>query len=355
LAKGKKMKVAIDSGPLTSGHSVRGIGVYTKQLTQALKKDRSVKLDVVDFAKVDLAKYDIAHYPVFNPYFMALPLTNKTKTVVTIHDLIYLIYPDQYPPGIRGRLKFLVNKKLIRKADAIITTSETSKKDIVRFLAVDQEKIFPIYQAPAEAFRPVGDKDLLRGVKDKYNLPDRFVLYVGDVNYNKNLLGLAEACKIAKIPLVIVGKQAASSQFDRNHPENRSWVEFLKKYGQDKDILRVGFVPDEELAPIYNLANLYAQVSFYEGFGLSVLQAFACSTPAVCSKTQALVEIGQGACFFADPKDPKDIASKLRQAIENEELRSQLVETGKILVKNYSWEKTARETIEVYKKVLLGK
>lgn len=349
------MKIAIDSGPLTSGHAVRGIGVYTRELTEALKKDRSLRVDVVDFAKVDLAKYDIAHYPVFNPYFLTLPLTNKTKTVVTIHDLIYLIYPKEYPPGIRGKLKFLINRYLIGKADAIITTSETSKKDIVRFLAIPAKKIFPIYQAPIEKYKKIEDKDLLREVKVKYALPDRFVLYLGDVNYNKNLLGLAQACKITNIPLVIIGKQAASTEFDKGHPENRSWVEFLKRYREDKDIIRLGFLPDDEVVLIYNLATLYAQVSFYEGFGLSVLHAFACGTPVVCSKTQALVEIANGACLFADPKDPKDIAEKLKKLLGSEELRSQLVETANVLVKNYSWEKTARQTVEVYKKALLGK
>jgi glycosyltransferase involved in cell wall biosynthesis len=178
------------------------------------------------------------------------------------------------------------------------------------------------------------------------------VLYVGDVNYNKNILGLAKACKIAKIPLVIAGKQAAQKEFDREHIENQPLLEFLTKYGEDKQVLRLGFVDDNDLVSLYNLATLCCQPSFYEGFGLPVLEAFACEVPVVAAKTQALVEIAEPACLFADPNDPDEIAEKILQVAEDNELRNQLIERGKVLVKNYSWEKTARETFEVYKKVL---
>ena len=271
---------------------------------------------------------------------------------MTIHDLIYLIYPSHYPAGIKGNLRYGIQKFLVKKMDAIITISETSKKDIVRFLGIPQERISVIYLAPREIFKPVEDKSLLGKIREKYNLPEKFVLYVGDVNYNKNILGLAEACHLAKLPLVIVGKQAASDDFDRTHPENKSLVELLRKYGDDKDVIRLGFVEDADLVGIYNLATLYCQPSFYEGFGLPVLEAFASGCPVVAAKSQSIVEIGEPACLFADPGDPDDIAKKISMVLEDSELREQLIETGNVLVKNYSWAKTARETAEVYKKVL---
>jgi len=346
------MKVAIDTGPLESADSVRGIGVHTKLLVENLIKIKGLDIELVDVRKANLDKYDLVHYQKFHPYFFSLPILKNRPTVLTIHDLIYLIYPKHYPPGLKGSLVFMIQKQLVKNMDAIITISETSKKDIVRFLGIPHEKIFVTYLAPRKIFgKKVGSEELKK-IRIKYSLPVNFVLYVGDVNYNKNLLGLAEACKIAKIPLVIAGKQATQKEFDSGHVENQSWVKFLDKYGQDKEVIRLGFVDDNDLVSLYNLATLYCLPSLYEGFGLSVLEAFASDCPVVAAKTQALVEIGEPACLFADPKDPKDIAEKILHVMDDNELRNQLIERGKVLVKNYSWEKTAEETFEVYKKVL---
>ncbi|HJX59005.1 MAG TPA: glycosyltransferase family 1 protein [Patescibacteria group bacterium] len=346
------IKVAINSGPAKSGDALRGIGVHTVNLVKHLRLLKDLDVDVVDFSKTDLSRYDIAHYQKFHPYFFSIPFSKKTKTVLTIHDLIYLIYPKKYPAGIKGRLRFWIQKLLINKSDAIITISETSKKDIVRFLGIPHEKIHVVYLAPREIFKPIGNRTLLKGIKIKYGLPDKFVLYVGDVNYNKNVLGLCEAAKMAKTPLVIAGKQSISEDFDRGHPENKPLAKLLKVYGDDKDIIRLGFVPDEDLVGIYNLASVYCQPSFYEGFGLPVLEAFASGSPVVAAKTQALVEIAEPAALFADPKDPKDIAEKIAMVLKDVTLRSQLIETGKILVRKYSWDKVARETHNVYKEIL---
>lgn len=354
------IKVAIDSGPTKSGDAVRGIGVHTVNLVKHLRRLKGLELKVVDFSKENLSRYDIVHYQKFHPYFFSLPFSKKGKEILTIHDLIYLIYPKHYPPGIKGRTRFLIQKFLVRKADAIVTISETSKKDIVRFLGIPAEKIHVIYLAPREIFRPItnhtlglssGRRQSLITVQKKYRLPDRFVLYVGDVNYNKNILNLCRACKIAKIPLVIAGKQAASKDFDKAHPENKPLVRLLREYGDDPDIIRLGFVPDEDLVGIYNLASLYCQPSFYEGFGLPVLEAMAAGCPVVASKTQALVEIAEPAALFADAKDPADIAEKISMVLKDSTLKAQLIETGKVLVKKYSWDKVARETAKVYEKV----
>lgn len=346
------IKAAIDSGPTKSGDALRGIGVHTVNLVKYLRKIKDLDVDVVDFSKVDLGRYDIAHYQKFHPYFFSFPFSRKTKIILTIHDLIYLIYPKHYPPGIKGRLRFLLQKLLLTKADAVITISETSKKDIVRFLGIPQGKIHVIYLAPRKIFKPIADQKILTRIKDKYNLPERFVLYVGDVNYNKNVLGLCKACKLAKTPLVIAGKQAASKDFDRAHPENKPLVRLLKDYGEDPDVMRIGFVPDEDLVGVYNLANIYCQPSFYEGFGLPVLEAMASGCPVVASRTQALVEIAEPGAIFADPKDSVDIAEKISLLLKDSTLRTQLIETGKVIVKKYSWDKVARDTHNVYKEVL---
>ena len=345
------MKIAIDSGPLSSGDSVRGIGVHTKLLLDCLLKIKTVEVDAFDVRKEDTSKYDLIHYQKFHPYFLSLPLFKKGKSVLTIHDLIYLIYPKAYPSGIRGKLVYWLQRMLVKKMDAIITISETSKKDIVRFLNIPAEKINVIHLAAGGNFKPISDKMFLASIRAKYHLPDQFVLYVGDVNYNKNIFTLCKACKSLKIPLVIVGKQAAEKDFDRAHPETQPLVKFLREFGEDKGVIRLGFVPNEELVAIYNLASLYSQPSYYEGFGLPLLEALASGTPVVASKIQAHVEIADDACLYADPKDPADFADKIKQVLEDNNLRKELITKGKAKAREYSWDKVAKETVAVYEKV----
>src|SRR3989344_4734070 len=142
------MKVAIDKRPLISGHMVRGIGVHTRELLRALglktKKLKDLKIEAVDSGKVNLERYDLVHFPYFHPFFLTIPAKVPTKFIVTIHDLIPLIYPKHHPPGLKGSLRFVLQKQRIQKAVGIITISETSKKDIARLLNVPEQKIYVI-------------------------------------------------------------------------------------------------------------------------------------------------------------------------------------------------------------------
>ena len=347
------IKIAIDSGPLTGGHSIRGVGTYTAYLIKHLRKIKDIAVEAVDFKKTNLSKYDIVHYPYFHPFFITLPFFKKTTTFVTIHDLIPLIYPKNYPPGIRGKLRYLIQKLLVKKMDMIIAVSETTKKDVVRLLNIPQEKVRVIYEGPKKLYKPLAkDSEKLKEIAQKYKLPHKFVLYVGDVNYNKNILRLANACKLAKISLVIAGKQAASEEIDIKHAENREFVKFLDKYAKDPEIMRLGYVPDEELRAIYNLTTLYCQPSLYEGFGLPVLEAFACGAPVLISKTQALVEIAGDAAAIANSKDQKDMADKISKLVNSPETRALLSRKGKQRVKYFSWDKTAKQTAKLYSGVL---
>lgn len=339
------MKVAFLSGVNSGLDNTRGIGVHTNTLILELKKLKNKDFEIVENAD----NANITHITKFNPFFLSVPFSKPSKKVVlTIHDLIPLIYPEHYPPGIKGWINFLINKYLIWKnVDSVITISETSKKDICRFLKVDPKIVHVIYLAPRRIFKKITSTSILYSIEVKYKLPKKFALYVGDVNYNKNIPVLIKACKMGGIPLVIAGKQAKEVEnMDLDHAELRH----LKDTNWTK-IVKLGFVPDDDLVKIYNLATVYVQPSLYEGFGLPIIEAFAAGCPVVASKTQALVEIGEGACLFADPNDPLDMAQKILQIINDKSFRNQLIETGKVLVKNFTWEKTAIETLEIYENV----
>lgn len=341
--KSNQMKIAIVSGASKKGDSVRGIGVHSMELIKSINQLISNSVNNIQIEETNLSAlfsnhYNVAHFTVFRPFFISLPFTKpkNTKFVLTIHDLIPLIYPKVYKSGIMGKLNLLINKFLIWKnIDQIITISETSKMHICRFLKVDPKIVNVIYLASKSAIHQLKIKNLKLKITKRLSLPERFVLYAGDINYNKNIPNLVKACEIAKIPLVIAGKQALEvEKMDLNHSETShlAGVRF-------RNVVRLGFVPDDELNDLYNLAHCYVQASFYEGFGLPALEAAVCNTPLVASKTQALVEILGTNINYVDPYSPEDIARGIQKPNKNIKLP-----------REYSWKKAAEETLDVYAK-----
>ena len=373
-------KVAVDTSPLISGHKVRGIGVNTRELISAFEKlpksdfvfgKNKIEVKAVDFSSFDLSNFDLVHYQYFHPFFKTLPLSKPAeKVVLTIHDLIPLIYPSHYPPGVRGRLNFKFQKSRLSDVDRIVTISETSKKDIVKFLSYPQGKIDVIYLAPRDIFKRLATGSWQLEIAKRYDLPDKFVLYVGDINYNKNISTLVEACDSLDLTLVIVGKQAIEIDnlhqkknlagpmdwvrflFGKSHPEVSHLKNLSKIISKSKKVVRLGFVPDNDLVAIYNLATLYVQPSFYEGFGLPLLEAMSCGTPVLASDIGAHREIASDAALFFDPYSVSNLKEKLNEIFSQKDLRKRLVEKGLKRAKDFSWLKTARETLKVYEKIL---
>jgi len=342
-------KIFFDTAPLVSGHAARGMGVYTKRLLEGLERDlkKSNSLKLVKRS----AEYELVHYPYFDLFYHSLPLNKLTKRVVTVPDVIPLLYPENYPPGIKGKINYYLQKLALLNSDAIITISETSKKDIVRFLGVPSEKVFVTKLAANFKVKKVNSRNL-RKIKTKYKLPDEFILYVGDVNWNKNIIRLIKAVKKIEKTLVIVGKNATRTDYDKEHIENAPLREIQEKYGSDKKIIRLGFVEDSDLNAIWQLATVYCMPSLYEGFGLSVVEAMSAGVPVVCAKTQALVEVAGGGALYFNPHSVDDIAQKIDSILESSVLQKKLILEGRKQAKKYSWQKTARETIEVYKLIL---
>lgn len=341
------MRVGISMSSSMVRDAVRGIGVHTNELNKALleiiKNKKEIEIDL----KIDKSKhYDVVHFTSFKPFFISLPLIKpkNTKFVLTVHDLIPLIYPKNYPPGFKGKLKFLVNKILVRMyVDEIITISETSKKDICRFLKVDPKIVHVIYLGAKKEFKKVTPKNT-------FKLPKEFVFYLGDVNYNKNIPTLVKACEKLNILLVIAGKHAKElGTMDLTHPELVHLKSVYETLINDNKVKRLGYITDKEANEILNLASCLVQPSLYEGFGLQVVEAFAAGCPVIAGKTQVLVEVGDDACLYFDTQSVDDLAEKISGLINNKDLREKLIKSGFNRVKKFSWEKAGKETLKVYK------
>lgn len=337
------MLVAYDTSPIKSGHQVRGIGAYTKNL---LFQFQSNKYKDIDFTYFDDPKSppqaDIVHHPYFDLFFRTLSPTKSAKKVVTIHDVIPLVFPNFFPVGPKGFINLFFQKRALRSVDAIICDSKTSKADIVDKLSQDPKKVHVVYLAPAQIFRRITPS---QNTAKKYKLPKDFVIFVGDVNWNKNIPNLIKAVSIANVNLVMVGKAIAESTLEETKQINK----LIAKLGVGSKITKTGFVPDEDLVTIYNLASATILPSYYEGFGLPVLESMACGTPVVCSNAASLSEISGPDAFICDPNDPKDIAKKIEKAQflsnkERETLSNKLMSHAS----KFTWEKTAKETVEIY-------
>jgi glycosyltransferase involved in cell wall biosynthesis len=332
---------------------VRGSGFYIDLLVKALEKYYPNN-KYIYFTRTEKLpeNANLVHYPYFEPFFLSLPLMKALPTIVTVHDLIPLNFPKHFPAGLKGRLKWEIQKKSLFGCRAIITDSISSKRDIKRLVGFPEEKIFVVYLAPASEFQEIKDVAKLTSIREKYHLPKNFVLYVGDVTWNKNLPRLIAAVKKINIPLVMVGKALVEKSFDKENIWNRDLIKVQRACQEDKRLIRLGFVSQEDLVMIYNLATVFALPSIYEGFGLPVLEAMACGIPVVAADTSSLPEVCGDAAFMVKPYDVDHIASGLNEALHyDSSQRRAKVERGLAWVKRFSWEKTAKEVFQVYEQI----
>lgn len=332
-------------------HRVRGTGYYFENLRRALEKIS--KESFIFCSKDEIpTDVDLIHYPYFEPFFLTLSIFKKTKRVVTVHDLTPLVFPEHFPKGLKGGIKWIVQRLALRNSDATITDSSSSKKDIMKFAGISEAKIHVVYLAASDIFKQIKEPSILSSIESKYKLPEKFALYVGDVTWNKNLPRLVEAVKKVNIPLVMVGKALVEKKFDINNPWNKDLLRVIELSENDERIIRVGFVPDSDLVMLYNFATIFVMPSLYEGFGLPILEAMSCGCPVVTTKEGSIPEVAGNAAFYVDAYNVKSIADGISEVFENEKLRVELSKKGLAQSKKFSWEKTALETIKVYEKTL---
>lgn len=264
------------------------------------------------------------------------------KKIVTIHDLIFLRLP-QYYTFFDRKIHFWKFKKAAEQTDLIIAISEQTKRDIIEFLKVPEEKIRVVYQGCHHAFKENQAEEFLNLVKEKHNLPKRFILNVGTIEPRKNLLNIVKAIHGTEIPLVVVGKK--TSYFNKVQ-------KYLRKNKLENQVHFLENVSMEELAAIYKLADLFVYPTFFEGFGIPVIEALFSKTPVITSNLSSLPEAGGKHSVYIDPHNAEDLKAKISFLWQNESERKRRAEKGFEFVQKFNDENIARNLMNVYRSIL---
>ena len=368
------MRIAFDGTTLTPGRT--GVGYYTEHLLQHLAREVETtgdELIVVSNRPVDTqvplpphvrvhqghqfpvrigwmqmcaaraldaVKADVAHFT-----NGMIPFAPPVSTVVTIHDMSLTLYPQCHPLR-----RLLLNRPLMRvamrQATAIVTVSNSTRRDLLRLHGVPADRVSVVHEAASPVFRPIRDRARLELIRTKYGLPPRFILYVGTIEPRKNLGRLMAAvaqARAAGIPhhLVCVGPYGWSS---------RDLAGLIEHLGLAPYVHFTGYVPFDDLPALYNLGDLFVFPSLYEGFGLPVVEAMACGTPVITANSSSLGEIAGDAAITVDPSSTEALAQAIRELAIDEARRRDLGERGRHRSRSFSWTQTAREMLAVYQR-----
>ena len=352
------MRIGID---VHSAHRRKtGIGVYTSNLVRGLRavdgtneyllygdtRPRNLRT-LARIARENTylsARSFIDHLELLHIPGYGVPLFSKGTLVVTVHDLIGMIYPENL--ALMSRFYWGTWLPLVvSRADRIIADSFNTKHDLMKLLSIPESKIRVIHLAADPKFRPVREPLALHQVKKRFNLAKPFVLYVGTIEPRKNLVRVMEAWarvrRRTKIPyqLVITGFQAWAY---------REVSELVRRLEIKRDVVFTGYVRDEELPLLYNASDLFIFPSLYEGFGMPVLEAMACGVPVLTSNTSSIPEVASDAAVMVDPTDVEKMALGIQEVLENQTLREHMVQAGPVRAAQFSWKKTACQTLDVY-------
>ena len=277
----------------------------------------------------------------WQPNFIPNDGVKAKKIVTSVHDFSFILHKEYHP---KERIEYFEKYFFtnVAKSDMIITGSEFSKQEILEQLNFYNEQVQVIYHGiNHDLFKIYNDS------KVNFELPEKFIFSVGSIEPRKNLAGLLKAYNSLnkefkkEYKLVLAGFKGWENE------------EIINLIEQDKENIHyLGFVSDSELAKVYNLASLFVFPSFYEGFGLPVLEAMACGTPVLCSNTTSLPEVGGDAVVYCDPNNVNDIAEKMEIVLSDEKLQQEVIEKGLKRVKQFTWEKAAQEHLRVFRNLL---
>jgi glycosyltransferase involved in cell wall biosynthesis len=271
------------------------------------------------------------------------------KKIVTIHDLIPYIMPETVGKGYL--LKFLKEMPfIIESSNGIITVSEYSKQDILRFFPVDENKVFVTPLAADKKYRPLDKEQCRNIIEEKYGVDKPFILYLGGFSKRKNVYSLITSfSKLVKhmhkeYNLVIVGSYRDESQ---------ELVKLVDKLNMSRYIKFTGFAPDEDLPIYYNACECFVYPSLYEGFGLPLLEAMSCGTPVISSNTTSIPEVVGHSGILIDPHSDKSLLDSMELMLGSETLRDEFSKIALLRAKEFSWENTARKTLDIYNDIYL--
>lgn len=283
--------------------------------------------------------HDVIHFPISAP-----PFLTKSKVVVTIHDLTFYLFPETMTAASRFYWQSLMLLNFNRVAE-FISVSDSTKANMLKKCKVSASKISVVPEYASEEFQPINDSETLCDVKHRYNLPDRFVLFVGTTEPRKNLIHLLKAFReIARrdLPhkLILVGKPGWGY---------KEVVQTIEDMELTESVSLVGYVPAGDLPAFYNLAEVFVFPSVYEGFGLPVLEAMSCGTPVVASNSSSLPEIVGDAGLLADAYSVDEWVDSLLQLLENSAYRSVLGKKALERASFFSKAQMAKQTLAVYR------
>lgn len=264
------------------------------------------------------------------------------KSVVTIHDLIFLKFPDLYKPIDRilynNKFKYAVNN-----ADKIIAISEQTKKDIVHYYKIEADKIGVIYQGCHPAFKTIKTEEQKNTIRKKYNLPERFLLNVGSIEPRKNALQIVKAIESSNDQLVIIGKETKYSAEIRQYINHKGL--------EDRVHILQGFTMDE-LSTIYAMADIFIYPSKYEGFGIPIIEALYAGTPVITTNSGVFPEAGGPSSYYINPDDINEIRDAIHTILANENIRTEMIYKGLAYVKRFDDDVIATQWQQVYTDIL---
>jgi glycosyltransferase involved in cell wall biosynthesis len=326
----KKTDIFTDTDEIIIKNPFRHISkTYAWYLYSAIRLNKNSDLDII-------------HNPSQIPTYFKI----RQKSIVTAHDITPLLLPDAFRLG-RPLIYKLLTVKTLQNADKIIAVSYSTKRDLLKHLNIQDDRVEVIYEGvDHEKYRVLPDAEV-QDIKERYGLDSPFILYVGTLEPRKNIPNLIKAFSklnkgVNKYKLVIVGKKGWK------YDEIYKTVEELDI---KRDVIFTGYVLSEDLPKLYNAASLFVYPSLYEGFGLPPLEAMACGTPVITSNTSSLPEVVGNAGIMVNPYNVDDLAEAMREVLTNEGLRQDMIGKGLERAKLFNWEKTAADTLRVYREV----
>jgi len=296
---------------------------------------------IFNYPKLDK---DLAVDVFFMPHLNFIGLSVGAKSLLTVHDLSFLKYPEFFSARKNFWHRLVKAKKLLKRFSLVIAVSENTKRDIMELGGINPDKVKVIYSGVGEEYKKlplINYQFSVKRVRDKYNLPERFILYLGTIEPRKNVDGIIRAynqlrvmsCELRDYKLIIAGARGWKS-------ENiyREWDKSAFK----NDIKFLGYVEPDDKIYLYNLASVFIYPSFYEGFGFPPLEAMACGVPVVASFASSLPEVVGDAALMVDPYNINDLAGALEKVLVDENLKNKLIARGLEQAKKFSWRETAR-------------